>query len=101
LNFEIMNLHDKYSSENIENNLIDVIIDHMKCVDSYNISGKEKKEMVLNSIETLLSTNDMRSDNKKILRNLSSKLIDTFYSLDKHKINISEKLPSTFSCFPR
>jgi hypothetical protein len=101
LNFEIMNLHNKYSSENIENNLVDVIIDHMKCVDTYHISGKEKKEMVLNSIDTLLSTNEMRSDNKKILRNLSSKLIDTFYSLDKHKINISEKLPTTFSCFPR
>lgn len=101
LNFEIIDLHNKYMNDNIEVKLVDVIIDHMKCVDSYPISGKEKKNMVLDSIDSLLNTNDMRSENRKLLRNLSSKLIDTFYSLDKHNINITEKPPSTFGCFPR
>ena len=81
---------------NVENNLIDIIIKHMTSIESYNIIGEEKKNLVLNSIESILLRNDNK--NKNILLILSSKLIDTFIAFDKHKINIEDR-NNYLSCF--
>jgi len=82
--------------KNVENNLIEIIIKHMTSIEGYNIIGEEKKNLVLNSIESMLLTNDNK--NKNILLILSSKLIDTFIAFDKHKINIEDR-NNYLSCF--
>ena len=81
---------------NVENNLIEIIIKHMTSIECYNMVGEEKKNLVLNSIESMLLTNDNK--NKNILLILSSKLIDTFIAFDKHKINIEDR-NNYLSCF--
>jgi hypothetical protein len=81
---------------NVESNLIEIIIKHMTSIEGYNIAGEEKKNLVLNSIESMLLSNDNK--NKNILLILSSKLIDTFIAFDKHKINIEDR-NNYLSCF--
>jgi hypothetical protein len=68
----------------------------MTSIEGYNIAGEEKKNLVLNSIESMLLSNDNK--NKNILLILSSKLIDTFIAFDKHKINIEDR-NNYLSCF--
>ena len=81
---------------NVENNLIEIIIKHMTSIECYNMVGEEKKNLVMNSIESILLRNDNK--NKNILLILSSKLIDTFIAFDKHKINIEDR-NNYLSCF--
>ena len=71
----------------------------MKCIEHFNLSGVEKKTIVLNSIETILINNSIKD--YTFILDLSSQLIDTFIAFDKDKIHIIEKKPSTLSCFPR
>jgi hypothetical protein len=81
--------------EDIDKKVIPLIIEHMRIIEPTNISGKEKKNIVLGSIETIFAQNNV--ENKDVLLYLCSQLIDTFIAFDKHKINIEEKL-SPLSC---
>ena len=81
--------------EDIDKKVIPLIIEHMRIIEPTNISGKEKKNIVLGSIETIFTQNNV--ENKDVLLYLCSQLIDTFIAFDKHKINIEEKL-SPLSC---
>jgi hypothetical protein len=71
----------------------------MKCIEQFDLSGVEKKSIVLSSIETILSNNSIK-DTAGLILELSSQLIDTFIAFDKDKINITEKRLSALSCFP-
>jgi hypothetical protein len=81
--------------DDIDKKVIPLIIEHMRIIEPTNISGKEKKNIVLGSIETIFTQNNV--ENKDVLLYLCSQLIDTFIAFDKHKINIEEKL-SPLSC---
>ena len=98
LNEKIIALQKLYfiTDEDIEAILVQIIIDHMRCIEQYNISGDEKKNIVINSIETILMNHEAK--NISCLIKLSSQLIDTFIALDKNKITIQQK-PSALSCF--
>ena len=99
LNSQISKLQKLYTNTNIDKNIVKVIIEHMKCIEHFNLSGVEKKTIVLNSIETILINNSIKD--YTFILDLSSQLIDTFIAFDKDKIHIIEKKPSTLSCFPR
>ena len=98
LNEKIIALQKLYfmTEEDIESILVQIIIDHMRCIEQYHISGDEKKNIVISSIETILMNNEAK--NISSLTKLSSQLIDTFIALDKNKIKIQQK-PSALSCF--
>ena len=98
LNDSIIALQKRYfmTEEDIEAILVQIIIDHMRCIEQYNISGDEKKTIVINSIETILMNHEAK--NIPSLMTLSSQLIDTFIALDKNKLKIQQK-PSPLSCF--
>ena len=97
LNTQIVKLQKSYDNlPHIDKNIVRVILDHMKCIEQFNLSGVEKKAIVLSSIETILANNPTAG----FILDLSSQLIDTFIAFDKDKINITEKKLSALSCFP-
>ena len=97
LNTQIVKLQKSYDNvPDIDKNIVRVILDHMKCIEQFNLSGAEKKAIVLSSIETILGNNATAG----FILELSSQLIDTFIAFDKDKINITEKKLSALSCFP-
>ena len=87
-----------FFTENIDKSIVKIILDHMKCIEHFNLSGIEKKTVVLNSIETIMNNNDI--DNIPFVMELSSQLIDTFIAFDKDQLHIIDKKPSALSCFP-
>jgi hypothetical protein len=98
LNIKITKLQKSYDcTPNIDKNIVTVILEHMKCMEQFNLTGIEKKTIVMNSIETILKNNDIQDPSGFILL-ISSQLIDTFIAFDKDKINITEKKPSCFPC---
>jgi hypothetical protein len=100
LNTQIVKLQRSYDNiSHIDKNIVRVILDHMKCIEQFDLSGVEKKSIVLSSIETILSNNSIK-DTAGLILELSSQLIDTFIAFDKDKINITEKRLSALSCFP-
>ena len=99
LNSQISKLQKSFFfTENIDKSIVKIILDHMKCIEHFNLSGIEKKTVVLNSIETILSNNEI--DNIPFVMELSSQLIDTFIAFDKDQLHIIDKKPSGLSCFP-
>jgi hypothetical protein len=98
LNSQISKLQMTYlDSVDIDKKIVKVIIDHMKCIEHFDLSGPEKKTIVLNSIETILIDHSIKD--YTFILDLSSQLIDTFIAFDKDKIHIIEKA-SSLSCFP-
>jgi hypothetical protein len=98
LNSQISKLQMTYvDSIDIDKKIVKVIIDHMKCIEHFDLSGPEKKSIVLNSIETILIDHSIKD--YTFILDLSSQLIDTFIAFDKDKIHIIEKA-SALSCFP-
>jgi hypothetical protein len=87
-----------FFTENIDKSIVKIILDHMKCIEHFNLSGIEKKTVVLNSIETILNNNEI--NNIPFVMELSSQLIDKFIAFDKDQLHIIDKKPSPLSCFP-
>jgi hypothetical protein len=99
LNSKIIEIQKTYAFDSdIQTKLVKVIIDHMRCIEQYDITGLEKKNIVLDSIETILRNNETLKKEIDLILNLSSQLIDTFIAFDKDKINIKEKA-SALACF--
>jgi hypothetical protein len=81
----------------VEKELIQIVINHMRGIEHFDITGEEKKNIVINSIETILKKNDVVGVD--LILSLSSQLIDTFIAFDKHTLTIEEKKPNALSCF--
>ena len=81
----------------VEKELIQIVLNHMRGIEHFDISGEEKKNIVINSIETILGKNQVA--NAELIINLSSQLIDTLIAFDKQTQKIENKKPSALSCF--
>ena len=68
----------------------------MRCIEQFNMTGEEKKNLVLNSLELILLNNEVT--NIDFIISLSSQLIDVFVAFDKDKITIEQKA-SALACF--
>ena len=97
LQVKIIELQKSYQNIDVQKNLVKIIIDHMRCIEQFNILGEEKKVIALNSIETISFDNEVKEID--LLLSLSSQLIDTFVDFDKNRINIQTKPPNSLSCF--
>jgi hypothetical protein len=80
-----------------ENQLIQIVLNHMRAIEHFDISGEEKKNIVINSIETIFEKNN--ATDLELILNLSSQLIDTLIAFDKQTQKIEEKRPTALSCF--
>lgn len=81
----------------VEKELIQIVLNHMRGIEHFDITGEEKKNIVINSIETILGKNNVA--NVDLILGLSSQLIDAFIALDKQTLKIEEKKPNALSCF--
>jgi hypothetical protein len=96
LNEKIAAIQKLYHSIDVQKNLTQIIIDHMRCIEQFHMTGEEKKKIVLNSIELILLNNEVT--NIDFIISLSSQLIDVFVAFDKDKITIEQKA-SALACF--
>jgi hypothetical protein len=81
----------------VEKELIQIVLNHMRGIEHFDISGEEKKNIVINSIETILGKNNVADVD--LILSLSSQLIDAFIALDKQTLKIENKKPNALSCF--
>jgi len=97
LNEKIMAIQKLYHVvDDVQKNLAQIIIDHMRCIEQFKMTGEEKKTITLNSLEVILLNNKVA--NIDFIINLSSQLIDVFIAFDKDEITIEQRA-SALACF--
>ena len=78
------------SSLDITSNIIFIVTELMKFIDNFNLSGIDKKNIIISTIKKFLSDENY-SNTDYITNNICPELIDILISVDKRKIIIKKK----------
>jgi len=82
-------------SINISTNIVYIVTELMKFVDNFDLAGKDKKSVIINTIHKYLLDANTEKNIDYIINTICPELVDILISIDKRKIKIKQKM----NCF--
>ena len=82
-------------SINLSTNIIFIVTELMKFIDNFDLIGKDKKSIIINTIHKYLHDENTEHNIDYIINTICPELIDILISIDKRKIKIKQKM----NCF--
>ena len=80
-------------------NIIFIVTELMKYIDNFDLSGEDKKIMIIHSIKIFLTNEKIKEEDINfIINTVCPELIDILISVDKRKITIKKKISCFWGC---